>query len=120
LECGSALPLSDRAKSAGAPAYFKTIATDIHARKFPQKRLGQYFFGPLASAPIRGVKMLRRAIGPGLIAGVMSIFASCFSTGVNFRHHHRRTAARARPQRSRPFLLAGFPAGVITDWSRMN
>src|SRR5213594_2073446 len=40
-----------------------------------QKNFGQTFSWPLISAPIGGVKMLRVAIGPGLVADEMSIFA---------------------------------------------
>jgi hypothetical protein len=46
------------------------------SKKFFPKNLGQFFFGSLISAPISGVKMLRVAIGPGFLAGVVSQFAA--------------------------------------------
>jgi hypothetical protein len=54
------------------------------------------------------VNTLRVAIGPGLIAGVLSIFTSWLWMGVVFHRYQRETPDTWRPEGARSYLAASL------------
>ena len=64
--------------------------------------------GPLLSAPIGGVNTLRVAIGPGLIAGVLSIFTSWMWMGFVFHRFQRETPETWRAEGPRSYIAGIF------------